>query len=73
MTEPLSGPALEKIGSDIGLDAALVRQAIDTRMHADVIKGDVDLGVGLMVNATPYFFINGRRLSVRCHLPSSAT
>jgi protein-disulfide isomerase len=62
ITETLSGPALENIGTDLGLDASLVHQAIYANAHADVIKRDLDLAAGLMVDATPYFFINGRRL-----------
>jgi protein-disulfide isomerase len=62
MQSALGGPALEKLGADLGLDPALVRASLYTHRHAAEIGRDVDLGKRLVVDATPYFFIDGRRL-----------
>jgi protein-disulfide isomerase len=58
----LSGTSLEKLGADLGLDAALVHDAVYARRNAAAIQRDVDLGNAVGVPATPCFFINGRRL-----------
>jgi protein-disulfide isomerase len=58
----LSAASLERLGADLGLDAALVAQSVYQKRHADVIKQDVDLAIGLAIDATPCFFINGRQV-----------
>ena len=58
----LSGEALEKLGADLGLDAAMVHQAVYGTQHTDALKRDVRLAIALQIEATPCFFIDGRKL-----------
>src|SRR5262249_39290401 len=63
----LAAPALEtadleRIGAQIGLDAARARAAVAQHRYRAAIDGDVDLADELGASGTPTFFVNGRRL-----------
>ena len=45
-----------------GLDATLMRQALDQGDHGPKVQADIELGRRLGVRGTPAFFINGRSL-----------
>ncbi len=53
---------LEELGKDVGLDPKTVASAISTKKHASVIDEDQALAGDVEANATPIFFINGRKL-----------
>ncbi|MBX3186487.1 MAG: thioredoxin domain-containing protein [Labilithrix sp.] len=53
---------LEKIGADLGLDAAKVKAAIKEKKHKKQIDADMELADDVQASGTPHFFVNGRRL-----------
>ncbi len=53
---------LKKYASEIGLDAALFDQCLDSRKHADEVSSNMQKGVKLGVTGTPTFFINEQRV-----------
>lgn len=57
----LSGPLILALGSQLGLDATDLREAVAKRKYAAKVEGDFLGGVRSGVNGTPTFFINGRR------------
>lgn len=54
---------LLKIAHDMKLDEKRVQSAITNNTHAAEIDADVDLANDFKASGTPYFFINGQRLS----------
>ncbi|HEX3776192.1 MAG TPA: thioredoxin domain-containing protein [Polyangiaceae bacterium] len=54
---------LEKLGNDLKLDPKRVHNAIAQNTHASEIDADIDLANDFKASGTPYFFINGQRLS----------
>ena len=61
--QALDRPSLEKYGQEIGLDAAFVKDALDTDKYMAAITADSKEGTNFGANGTPHFFINGRPLS----------
>ncbi|MDB4943879.1 MAG: Periplasmic thiol:disulfide interchange protein DsbA [Labilithrix sp.] len=53
---------LEKIGADMGLDAAKVKAALKDHKYKKEIDADAELGEDVQASGTPHFFVNGRRL-----------
>jgi protein-disulfide isomerase len=53
---------LERYAAELQLDAARLRQAIDTREFRPIVARDLAEAAALGANATPTFFVNGRRL-----------
>jgi protein-disulfide isomerase len=51
------------IGKDLKLDEKRVQAAIAGNTHAAEIEADADLATDFKASGTPYFFINGLRLS----------
>jgi protein-disulfide isomerase len=51
------------IGKDLKLDERRVQSAITNNTHAAEIEADADLATDFKASGTPYFFINGLRLS----------
>ncbi|HWZ92307.1 MAG TPA: thioredoxin domain-containing protein, partial [Polyangiaceae bacterium] len=54
---------LENLGKDLKLDSKRVEAAISHNTHAAEIEADSDLASDFKASGTPYFFINGQRLS----------
>lgn len=52
------------LSSELGLDGAKVKDAIEKKKYEDKIQADVDEGYSLNVNSTPTFFLNGKKVSV---------
>jgi protein-disulfide isomerase len=59
----LSTDALVAEASELGMDGARVRDALRDRRHARAVASSFALGQSAGVNATPVFFINGRKIS----------
>jgi protein-disulfide isomerase len=51
------------IGKELKLDERRVQSAITSNTHAAEIEADADLATDFRASGTPYFFINGLRLS----------
>jgi protein-disulfide isomerase len=51
------------IGKELKLDEKRVQSAIANNTHASEIEADADLASDFKASGTPYFFINGQRLS----------
>src|SRR5262249_38999493 len=54
---------LESYAQQAGLDMTKVRQALDNKTNAAVIKADMDVGAQFGARGTPNFYINGRQLT----------
>jgi protein-disulfide isomerase len=54
---------LEKVAAELQLNVDKVKEAMKTHKYRQVIDADADLGDDMQASGTPYFFINGRRLS----------
>ncbi len=61
--EKLDAAALLEIGKALKLDEKRVKSAIANNAHAKEIESDADLASDFKASGTPYFFINGQRLS----------
>jgi protein-disulfide isomerase len=61
--QSLDDAALLRIGRDLKLDEKRVQAAISHNTHAKEIATDSDLASDFKASGTPYFFINGQRLS----------
>ncbi|MEP7049150.1 MAG: thioredoxin domain-containing protein [Pseudomonadota bacterium] len=59
----LDDAVLMQIGKDLKLDEKRVRAALSNNTHAKEIEADADLASDFKASGTPYFFINGQRLS----------
>jgi protein-disulfide isomerase len=59
----LTRAELEQYASEVGLDVAGFKHALDKHVHAAAIESDVTLARTMAVRGTPDFFINGRRLT----------
>jgi protein-disulfide isomerase len=55
----LKRPALEKYATDLGLDVARFRAALDNHTHKAAVDADSKLADGAGVTAAPAFVING--------------
>lgn len=53
---------LIEYAAEVGLDSGEFQTALDSGHFADVVKADVALAEKVGVNATPYFFVNGREV-----------
>jgi len=60
---------LDKYATELGLDAAKVKQALDSNKYAADMKADQAMAAKLGARGTPAFFINGRFLSGAQPLP----
>jgi protein-disulfide isomerase len=54
---------LETLAKDLKLDPARAKAAIARNTHAAELEADSDLASDFKASGTPYFFINGQRLS----------
>lgn len=75
--DPFSVDALVKIGTDVGLDGAAVREAVTdadpstpsydappaAQKYMAVIEADGEIAEELDAEATPQFFVNGKRIN----------
>ncbi len=61
--QALDRASLEKYAGELGLDAAKVKEALDTPKYTAAIKADQDEAAKFGARGTPSFFINGRPLS----------
>lgn len=52
-----------KLATQLGLNPAEVKTAIETNKYDDKISASMDLASDLQARGTPHFFINGRRLA----------
>lgn len=59
----LSEETLLGIAQKIGLDPAATSKALSSDAHTNVIEDDMLLADDFKASGTPYFFINGRRIS----------
>ncbi len=71
--DQLSDADLLEIGKELKLDAKRVQAAISTNQHAKEIDADAELASDFKAFGTPYFFINGMRLSGAQPLESFVT
>ncbi|MEO8902548.1 MAG: thioredoxin domain-containing protein [Polyangiaceae bacterium] len=71
--QTLDDAALLQIAKDLKLDLKRVQAAISNNTHAKEIQADADLASDFKAAGTPYFFINGQRLSGAQPLESFAT
>lgn len=53
---------LKRWGADIGLEAAAFNECIDSGRHKDEVAKDYADAVGVGIQGTPVFFVNGRAL-----------
>ncbi len=60
--QDLSRATLERLATQLHLDMARFRRALDQQTHADAIRADQALSDRLGVDGTPAFFINGQLL-----------
>ncbi|MFM2421184.1 MAG: hypothetical protein RL385_5907, partial [Pseudomonadota bacterium] len=58
----LTRPDLEKYASELGLDVAKFKAALDTKKHEKAIQDDQAVAADVGARGTPSFFINGRPL-----------
>jgi len=54
---------LKQIAADLGLDTVAFDACFDEGQHKDSVQAEKEEGVKLGVNATPTFFVNGRRVA----------
>ncbi len=64
---------LLSLGKDLKLDPKKVAAAISQNTHAPEIEADADIASDFKASGTPYFFINGQRLSGAQPLESFVT
>jgi protein-disulfide isomerase len=57
----LDRPALEQYATQLGLDLATFRDALDTRRYRAGVEADARLAAALGISGTPTFVINGRK------------
>ncbi len=60
--QALDRPALEKYASDLGLDMAKFRAALDSGKFKDKVDAEAKEGAAVGATGTPTFFINGNKL-----------
>jgi protein-disulfide isomerase len=61
--QALDRASLEKYAAEVGLNAAKVKEALDTNKYAAQIKAEQEEAAKFGARGTPAFFINGRPLS----------
>lgn len=64
--EALANPTDYFVGlaGELGLDAQAARKALDENARMDVINDDVNEGTKINVDATPTFYINGKKINL---------
>lgn len=60
--QSLSNEDLKQYASDIGLDAQLFDECLDTEKYQSEVKNDIAEGLSYQISATPTFFVNGNRI-----------
>ena len=60
--QPFSRPALKQYAVQLGLDPAKFNVCVDNNQHQDILARDSSDGRGRGVNATPTFFVNGKKI-----------
>ena len=60
--QQLKRPELEKYATEVGLDLAKFKAALDTGKFKDAVKKDMEFANRVGIRGTPAFFINGRKL-----------
>ncbi len=63
----LEDASLKQYAVDLGLDAGKFNACLDSLKYLDEVKKDIADGESLAVNATPTFFVNGKKLSGRAY------
>jgi protein-disulfide isomerase len=63
--EHLTVDDLKKYAKDLGLDTEKFNQALDSGKFTNRVKEDITLGNKIGINATPTFYLNGKKLVVR--------
>lgn len=63
--EHLTADDLKKYAKDLGLDTEKFNQALDSGKFANRVKEDITLGNKIGINATPTFYLNGKKLIIR--------
>jgi protein-disulfide isomerase len=63
MSPALDDAGFERAATELGLDAAKVKQAVQTQKYKDRVERDQRLVQSLGAPATPSFFINGRKIA----------
>ncbi|HMR75224.1 MAG TPA: thioredoxin domain-containing protein [Polyangiaceae bacterium] len=61
--QDLKRPALEKMATDLGLDMAKFKAALDNRTHKARVERDTKIGNDAGISGTPAFVINGYYIS----------
>ena len=59
----ISRPDLEKYATELGLDGAKFKKALDKSTHAQTVDADIALGKTVGVAGTPSMFVNGARVA----------
>ena len=60
--EPFAKAALKQYGAQLGLYAARFNACVDADTHLEAVYRDASEGRGLGVQATPTFFVNGKKI-----------
>ncbi len=63
--EHLTAEDLKKYAAELGLDTEKFNQALDSGKFANKVKEDLTLGNKIGINATPTFYLNGKKLLIR--------
>lgn len=61
-SNPFTKPLLKRYGAELGLDAATFDPCVDQSTHYNTIAASEAAARGKGVNATPTFFINGKKI-----------
>lgn len=62
LSPALDAAGLERAGAELGLDGARLTEAVAARWHQARIDRDLALVAAVRANATPTFFVNGKKL-----------
>ena len=60
----LSDETIQKLASDLKLDMSQFNQDLATGKYKDKVQKDLTDGTAIGVNATPTFYLNGKKLSL---------
>jgi len=58
-----AGEVFVGLAGELGLDEATFRQCLESGRHTAAVQTDLDQGIGLGINGTPAFFLNGNFIS----------
>ena len=61
-SEPFAKSALKQYGAQLGLDSARFNTCVDADTHLETVYRESSEGRSLGVQATPTFFVNGKKL-----------